>query len=104
MSFLLPQDANGNSIQLLRPSMAAGAAKAIAPAGGSQRSAAFTTGVARITLAATADLRYRLGDSTVEAAATDHFIGAGERLVLDCRGFTHVAAFGTGTLHVTELD
>ena len=60
--------------------------------------------VSRVSIVNTADTgaTYRLGDSAVEAAAADDYIGPGERLDLSVRPGEYLACLG-GVLRVTQL-
>jgi C4-dicarboxylate transporter len=72
--------------------------------------AAFSQGV--VTIIATADCFFELGDSTIEAtvpasAGASHFLKADTYLDLVLGGATHIAAItasGSGTFYVSERE
>lgn len=108
---LLPRDVNGGMIQVMRPTP--GEAQVVSVAVATARtSAAFSAGCRAVELRATVAMFVRFGDSTVEAAATDSYLHAGETVIYSLGGTksiksTHVAAIrasGDGSLYVNEMD
>ena len=91
------------NIELLKP----GTVHKFSPAGATARNAvAITLGhEARqiVRIVATAAVNIKFGDVTVEAAATDTYLPAGTVEYYDMWGCTHVAAFGTADVYVTEM-
>lgn len=113
MAYEMPQDFNGRTIPVL--SLKNGGAHAISLTTATARN---TTAMAPsvdnarkgnivVALFSDVDCFINMGDNTVEAALTDHFIPAGIYInlsLLDTQ--THIAAIvasGTGTLHISEL-
>ena len=70
------------------------------------RSSAFNAHTHTIQITATQICFVKLGDVTVEAAVTDHYIVAGVPYKLPVRGNTHIAVIRSsadGNLYITEM-
>lgn len=79
-----------------------GAAKRVAADTASARVELTSTHIS-IT-AITAAARFAIGDETVEASATSHYIGLGERLILSVPAGSHLAAIKVGSAGVIEIS
>ena len=107
----LPIDSQGNAIPALRPRP--GHARELTITNTSTRIASpFASDTQIISLYATADAKFALGDNTVNAASSDHFLPAGQMLYvaignkmrLRASHLAVIATDGNGTLHISELD
>ncbi len=107
----LPIDSQGIAIPALRPRP--GHARELTITSNSTRIASpFATDTQVISLYATADAKIALGDSTIDATLSDHFIPAGQLLYIAIGNrmrtrASHLAVIatdGNGTLHISELD
>ena len=107
----MPRDASGNYVQVMRP-FATGAHE-ITIAGASDRnSSAFNTSTRVIEIYSDVACRFLLGDVTVTASATDHYLPAHRGRVYSLGGdqqaqYTHIAVIqqsAGGTLWISELE
>lgn len=105
----LPTDRDDRPIQALRPA----AAHQGTAGDSSTRIGPFADDTVVISVYARGAIRYKLGDATVEAAATDHYGGEDERLILSLgsrKGGRHdyLAILRDGSsdvdVEVSELD
>ncbi len=111
MTTLMPRDADGNAIPILRP-RADGAHKITVTAVSARNAAPFDSDTRAVALYATGSVFIRFGDASVTAADTDHYLPAGLYQIFSLGGGkeklnTHVAAIRESvdcTLHVSELD
>lgn len=106
-----PRDVNRNPLPHLRPVDGGTQVLTDAPAGASTRTAApFGGGTILVALRVIAgEIRYRLGDATVAALATDHRLRTtdGQRFVsIDNRSGldTHLAVWAIGGLATVEVE
>lgn len=106
---LLPRDADDRTIPALR--LRPGAAQTLAATATSARNATpFNVETRVISVYATVPMFMRLGDSTVTATATDHYLPAETYLDIAIGGgvpdqYTHIAfirAVSDGTVYVSE--
>lgn len=109
MTTLLPVDANNYPLPVLR--LLSGGAKTITVTSASARTAtAFDTETRVIGLYATTAMFVRFGNSSITAAATDHYLPADTYMDVSIAGdemqsFTHMAAIraaADGTLYISE--
>ena len=107
----LPIDSQGNAIPALRPRP--GAAHEIAVTSTSARNTiAFADDTQIISVFASVPCKVALGDSSVSATTSDHFIPAGQYLFFSIGMATRgqashlavIATDGDGTLYISELD
>lgn len=107
-----PKDADGVTMQVLRPMETPGAHQISFTASSARNSTVFNTVTRAVQLWATEDAFIRFGDSTVTAVTTDHFLPQNQMMLYAIGGdsvaqSTNVAAIRdttNGTLHVTELE
>ena len=111
MPTILPTDADNNIIPAIR--LKGGGAQSIAAGAVSARNAvAFDAETRIISLYATGPVYLNFGDSTVTAAATDHYFPAGIYYDFAIGGgrvaqYTHVAALAADTdcaLYISEKE
>jgi hypothetical protein len=105
-----PRDDANQPIPVL--SFRPGGAQTLTLSDSSTRSAAFAPSVRVISLFSDADCRFELGDGSVSASATSHFLPAG--LYIDVSlgsdnvpsaNARYLAVIGTsGTLHISERE
>lgn len=104
-----PRDDSNDPIPVL--SYRQGAAQQIVTSGTSQQSTEFSSATSVISIFCTADCHIEIGDSTVEATTSSHFIPAsvyidlGIRADLSDRTARHLAVIqstASGTLHISE--
>lgn len=109
MSTLLPVDSNNRIIPVLR--LRPGASQSVSVTASSARTAtAFNTETRVIGIYATTAMFVRLGNSSVTAAGTDHYLPADTYMDIAVAGdktqtYTHIAAVRSasdGTLYVSE--
>ena len=102
MPTLLAKDDDSNPIQALGV-RDDGAFKG-SPSGTSVRLGPFDADTKVIYIGASAAMNYKLGDSSVTAAATDHYIPAGVLVPLKTKGRLYIAFYGTGDAYVSEME
>lgn len=110
MATNLPRDSKGNAIQALRP-VAGGAQQITVGAASARNGTAFDSNTKVIGIYSTTDCFIELGDVTVAALTTDHFIPANVYFMLSVVNNvtlqTHIAAIQVaagGTLYVSEFN
>lgn len=112
-----PKDADGVTMQVLRPMAIPGAHQISVTVTSVRNSTAFNTNTRAVELWSTEDMRFRFGDSNVTAIVnTDHFLPrevarsyaiGGDVKVGGLQQATHIAAIREstdGTLEVSELE
>ena len=104
-----PRDDSNDPIPVL--SYRAGAAQQITTSASSQRSSAFSHATSVISIYCTADCHIEIGDSTVEATTSSHFIPASNYIDIAVKhdlnddSQKHIAviqASSSGTFHISE--
>lgn len=104
-----PRDDSNDPIPVL--GYRAGAAQQITTSGVSQRSTSFSRATSVISIFCTADCRIEIGDSTVEATASSHFIPASNYIDLAVKqdlndeSQKYIAVIQdttSGTFHISE--
>ncbi len=111
-----PKDADGVTLQVLRPKATPGAHQISVTGTTARNSTAFNENTRAVELWSTEDLFFRFGGSTVTAVTTDHFLPrevarsyatGGDVTVGGLQQATHIAAIResiSGTLYVSELE
>lgn len=114
--FSAPRDADGITMQVLRPMATPGSHQITVTGTTARNSTVFNTNTRAIELWSTEDLFFRFGDDTVEAVNTDHFLPrevarsyavGGDATVGGLQQATNIAAIRdsiSGTLYVSELE
>lgn len=97
----MPKDDSGSSVPVLCPRIASSVALTTTTA---TSTADFT--YRAITVTATADCSFMLGDSRIIATTSGHFLPAGIPWTISVGDATRIAAIvasGTGTLYISEM-